>query len=73
MLRPFDLKNTRYVSLATYRRDGREVRTPVWVAAAGDCHYVFSAGDAGKVKRLRVNPRVRLAACSLRGDIQSAW
>jgi hypothetical protein len=60
----------RYVSLASFRRDGREVRTPVWVAAAGGRLYVFSAGDAGKVKRIRANPRVRLAACDARGRLR---
>jgi len=34
---------------------------------------VFSAGDAGKVKRIRATPRVRIAACDVRGNIQSAW
>jgi hypothetical protein len=26
----------------------------------GERYYVFSAGDAGKVKRIRATPRVRL-------------
>jgi hypothetical protein len=36
-------------------------------------YYVFSAGDAGKVKRIRVTPRVRIAACDVRGNVQSDW
>ena len=71
--RPFDPASERYVSLATYRRNGVEVKTPVWIAAAADRYYVFSAGDAGKVKRIRVTSRVRLAACDARGDVKSAW
>ena len=62
-----------YVSLATYRRDGSEVRTPVWIAPAGECWYVFSAGDAGKVKRIRANPRARIAPCDLRGNVFGSW
>lgn len=62
-----------YVSLATFRRDGREVRTPVWVAADGGRLYVFSAGDAGKVKRIRATGRVRLAGCDMRGGVHGAW
>ena len=27
-----DLASERYVSLATFRKNGREVRTPVWIA-----------------------------------------
>ncbi len=29
---PVDPATERYVSLAAYRRNGREVRTPVWLA-----------------------------------------
>jgi uncharacterized protein len=70
---PLDPASERYVSLATFRRNGAEVKTPVWVAAdAGRC-YVFSAGDAGKVKRIRVTPHVRLAACDFHGNVRGAW
>jgi uncharacterized protein len=61
------------VSLATYRRNGLEVKTPVWTAKLAGRYYVFSAGDAGKVKRIRATPRVRLAACDVRGNVRSAW
>jgi hypothetical protein len=57
----------RYVSLATFRRDGREVRTPVWVAEDGGHLYVFSESDAGKVKRIRATKRVAVASCDVRG------
>ena len=63
----------KYVSLATYRRNGIEVKTPVWIAEVAPRYYVFSAGDAGKVKRIRATPRVRIAACDVRGNIRSAW
>ena len=66
----FDPAGETYVSLATYRRDGREVRTPVWIAAAGDRYYVFSEGRAGKVKRIRSTRRVRLAPCDFRGRVR---
>ena len=63
----------KYVSLATYRRNGIEVKTPVWIAEVAGRYYVFSAGEAGKVKRIRATPRVRLAACDVRGNVRSAW
>jgi PPOX class probable F420-dependent enzyme len=63
----------RYVCLATVRRNGAEVKTPVWFAAAGEKLYVFTAGEAGKVKRLRHSPRVRVAPCDARGRVQGAW
>ena len=62
-----------YVNLATYRKDGREVRTPVWVAVHDQTCYVFSEGKAGKVKRIRATSRVRLAACDIRGNVKSDW
>lgn len=69
----FNLVTTRYVSLATFRRDGREVCTPVWIAPGPGHHYIFSAGNVGKVKRLRANAKVRLAACDARGAVRSDW
>lgn len=53
------LGRERYVSLATFRRDGRAVPTPVWVAEHAGRLYVFTEGTAGKVKRLRNDPRDR--------------
>jgi PPOX class probable F420-dependent enzyme len=69
----FDPATEKYVSLATYRRNGVEVKTPVWIAMVAARYYVFSAGDAGKVKRIRATPRVRLAACDVRGNVRSGW
>ncbi len=62
-----------YCSLATFRRNGRAVETPVWFAHDDGPFYVFSEGDAGKVKRLRVGSRVRVAPCTLRGRVTGEW
>ncbi len=64
---------SRYLSLATFRRNGREVRTPVWLAKVDARYYLFSEGKAGKVKRIRANGRARLAACDLRGRVTGDW
>jgi PPOX class probable F420-dependent enzyme len=69
----FDPAAEKYVSLATYRRNGVEVKTPVWIAMVSGRYYVFSAGDAGKVKRIRAASRVRLAACDVRGEVRGPW
>jgi uncharacterized protein len=71
--RPLDPASEKYVNLATYRRNGVEVKTPVWIAKIAERYYVFSAGDAGKVKRIRATPKVRLAACDIRGNVKSGW
>jgi len=70
---PFDPGDESYVSLATFRKNGKEVRTPVWIARAGQHYYLFSEGTAGKVKRIRANGKARLAACNSHGDIRSDW
>ena len=63
----------KYISLETFRKTGVGVRTPVWFAQEGDVFYVYSAPDAGKVKRIRNNGRVRVAPCNIRGDLRGAW
>ena len=70
---PFAPATEPYVSLATYRRNGRAVLTPVWIAPCNDRFYLFSASKAGKVKRIRANPAVRLASCGSTGKITSEW
>jgi len=67
------LRAARYVSLETFRRSGAGVATPVWCAPEGEAFYVFSAGDAGKVKRLRNGDRARLAVCDVRGKVLGPW
>jgi len=62
-----------YLSLSTRKRDGSTVETPVWFAAAGGRLYVFTESKAGKVKRLRNFPEIRVAACDMRGKVHGAW
>ena len=68
-----DLARERYVSLATFRRNGTEVRTPIWFAIVGGGLRVVTGGDTGKVKRLRHASHVRVAACDVRGIVPGPW
>ena len=65
------LAGTRFVLLTTFRRDGRAVGTPVWVARLdgpdGPGLGVWTPGSSGKVKRIRRDPSVTLAPCDRRG------
>jgi PPOX class probable F420-dependent enzyme len=78
-LLPFEGK--KYLSLETLRRNGQSVRTPVWFAVAPDAageaseakFYIYTLPDSGKVKRIRNNPRVRVAPCTVCGKIRGAW
>jgi len=56
-----------YISLTTFRRDGRAVATPVQCVADGDRLLVYTKSTTGKVKRLRHTPRATIAACDMRG------
>lgn len=68
------IADTPYISLRTFRRSGDPVDTPVWFATQSPTvHYVFSAADAGKVKRLRHTRRVSVASCDMRGGSVGAW
>lgn len=59
-----------YLSLTTFRRDGTPVATPVWVVSDDGARLlVHTDATSGKVKRLRNNPKVRVAGCSSSGAI----
>ena len=66
---PAALKNEKYASLTTFRKNGTAVPTPVWFAEDGGLIYVMTRGDSVKVKRIRNNPDVRVAPCTIRGKI----
>jgi PPOX class probable F420-dependent enzyme len=66
----------RYINLETVRKNGAVVRTPVWFAAAADEPgklYTYTMAEAGKVKRIRNNPQVRIAPCDWRGNLRGDW
>jgi len=56
-----------YLLVTTFRRDGTPVSTPVWVARADDSLLVWTVGASGKVKRIRRDGKVTVAACNVRG------
>jgi PPOX class probable F420-dependent enzyme len=62
-----------YISLETFKRNGQGVRTAVWFVLHNDAIYVYTEADSGKIKRIRNNPRVRVALCNVRGDVRGEW
>jgi uncharacterized protein len=58
-----------YISLTTFRRDGRAVATPVHVVVTADgAHAYFRTWDVtGKAKRIRHTAAVEVAAATFRG------
>ena len=66
---PSAISGQRYISLATFRKNGNAVYTPVWFAEENGRLYVMTASKMGKTKRLRNNPKVKIAPCTMRGKI----
>ena len=46
--------------------------TPVWFGEEGGKLYVMTRSDLGKAKRIRNNPQVRVAPCTMRGTVTGA-
>jgi PPOX class probable F420-dependent enzyme len=67
------MQSGNYISLATRKRSGEWVATPVWFAPDDGKYYVFSAPDAGKVKRLRNFSEARIAPCTMNGTLTGGW
>jgi len=63
-------KKQQYLSIETYRKSGEGVRTPVWFIEVNDEYCFTTERDSGKVKRIRRNPAVRIAPCTVRGDLK---
>jgi PPOX class probable F420-dependent enzyme len=61
------LTRQKTICLTTYRRDGTPVATPVSIAVDGERAYVRSFERAGKTRRIRRNPMVTVAPCTVRG------
>ena len=66
---PKEIQTQKYVCLTTFRKSGVGVVTPVWFAERGGKLYVKTRIDSGKSKRIRNNPSVRVAPCTIRGKI----
>lgn len=71
----------KYLNLETFKKNGEGVRTPVWFVADPATNvdspdaklYVYTVGVSGKVKRIRNNPRVRIAPSDARGKVLGEW
>ncbi len=66
---PSAIKGQKYIALATLRKSGALVYTPVWFGEKDEKLYVMTRSDSGKYKRIRNNPQVRIAPCTIRGKI----
>jgi uncharacterized protein len=67
---PAAIHNQKYISLITFRKNGAGVATPVWFGEDGGKLYVMTRSDMGKTKRVRNNPQVKVAPCTIRGKVR---
>jgi uncharacterized protein len=71
----------KYLNLETFKKNGAGVKTPVWFAEDASTSldskdaklYVYTIGVSGKIKRIRNNPRVKIAPCDMRGKVLGEW
>jgi uncharacterized protein len=63
------LKKQQFISLTTFRKSGVAVPTPVWFALVDGKIYGTTQPQAGKLKRIRNNPRVTFAPCTVNGKL----
>ncbi len=66
---PSEIHGQKYISLATFRKSGVAVPTPIWFAEENDRLYFMTSSKLGKFKRIRNNPKVTIAPCTIRGRI----
>ena len=62
------LKGRKYALIVTFKRDGEAVPTPVWFGLDDEGRLYFRTGpEVAKLRRIRNNPRVLVAPCTVRG------
>jgi PPOX class probable F420-dependent enzyme len=66
---PAEIRDRKYISLGTFRKNGTTVRTPVWFAESDSKLVFMTRNDSWKYKRIRSNPHVNVAPCNMKGKI----
>jgi uncharacterized protein len=66
---PPEINGQKYISLFTFRKNGQAVPTPIWFAEENNKLYIMTSSASGKIKRIRNNSKVKVAPCTIRGQI----
>jgi hypothetical protein len=62
------LAGERYINLTSFRKDGSEASTPVWVVSDDGARLlVWTGSQTWKAKRIQRDPRVLVARSTMRG------
>jgi PPOX class probable F420-dependent enzyme len=67
-----EIARSRNILLTTFTKDGRPKPTVIWAAPDQDRLLVITEADSWKVKRIRKNPHVTVAASDRRGRPRSS-
>lgn len=57
----------KYVNLITYKKNGDSIAAPVWFVEENEKIYFVTLQRRYKLKRIKNNPSVKIAASSMRG------
>jgi hypothetical protein len=68
-MRSMSFNGQQFLNLETRRKSGVKVQSPVWFVEDDGVLYIRTQSNSGKVKRIRNNARVRVAACDARGGL----
>ncbi len=63
------VQGRKYMSLTTFRKNGKPIATPVWFVEKEGKICVWTQVHSGKMKRLRHNSDVSVAPCTMRGKV----
>jgi PPOX class probable F420-dependent enzyme len=66
-------KDQEFLTLATFRKNGVGVKTPIWFAQEGELLLMWTDGKSGKIKRIHNNPRVHIAPFKRFGEVTGEW
>ncbi len=61
-----------YIRVTTFRKSSAPIPTPVWFAPFDGGLVIETEAHSGKVKRIRNNPQVTIAPCTVTGKPKGA-
>ena len=67
------LKKGSHINIKTFRKNGEGAATPVWFVEDKDKFYICTGGATYKVKRIRNNPEVQIAASDASGNLKGEY
>ena len=67
------LKKGSHINIRTFRKNGDSAATPFWFLEDKDLFFICTGGATYKVKRIRNNPEVQIAASDASGNLKGEY